>query len=102
MRMKSASTESGVVEAAGFPSKNGSTRILCPPVSSPSAACPYHVNFAVIVASFGKIKLSIGRIQLESTAVQRCHTCTPWHLHARASARECRCDILNQIFHSES
>src|SRR6266498_1519310 len=52
MRMKSAATASGEREAAGFPVRKGSTMILYPPVSSPSAACPYHVNFVAIRTSF--------------------------------------------------
>src|SRR6266542_2136332 len=52
MRMKSASTASGEMEAAGLPVRKGSTMILYPPVSSPSAACPYQVNFVAIRTSF--------------------------------------------------
>jgi hypothetical protein len=35
------------VAVAGFPLKNGSTRIWVPLISSPIVACPYHVNFVL-------------------------------------------------------
>src|SRR5688572_3968507 len=70
--MKSASTASGEIDAAGFPFRKGSITSLCPPVSSPSAACPYQVNFVVIRAP---LLYSIGKIKTESIAITVCHTC---------------------------